>query len=91
LSFIFFGIILNVHILPISLIKYYEIFVEVKECFGKVGCNNLLGLPFMQHGKSGQRSPCSLRICVSKIGWNREISLRTQYINQLDRFIADGG
>jgi hypothetical protein len=30
----------------------------------------------MQCGESGQQSPCSLRICVSKIGWNREISLR---------------
>jgi hypothetical protein len=41
----------------------------------------------MQHGENGRQSPCSLRICVSKIGWNREISLRTQYINQLDRLL----
>ncbi len=54
-------------------------------------CDNKLGLPVMERGESGWQSPCSLRIFVSKIGWDREISLRTWYINQLERFIADGG
>jgi hypothetical protein len=85
--FIFFGIILIVNILPISLTKYCQIFADAKECFGKVGCDNILGLPVMQRGENGQWSPCSLRICVSKIDWNREISLKTQYINQLDRLL----
>ncbi len=45
----------------------------------------------MQHGESGWRSPCSLRIFVSKIGRDREISLRTQFINQLKIIVVDGG
>ena len=37
-------------------------FAKVNECFGKMGCDNKLNLPVVQHGKSGRWSPCSLRI-----------------------------